>query len=839
MHIERSKLMTPQRWQQIQALFDQAIQSEPAQRENVLAGACDGDPQLRAEVEALLAHDAQVERAGFLPSPGPADVAPNGTGKSQAAGLGSVTVAGYEILAELGRGGMGVVYQARQIQVNRLVALKMILAGAHAGPEALTRFRREAEAVARLEHPHIVRLYEYGDRHGLPYYSMELVDGGNLAQKLGGVPQPAAQAAQFLHILAQALHCAHQNGIVHRDLKPANILLSGAAPSANGAGFLQPPHPLGTPKIADFGLAKHLDAGPGPTQTGMIVGTPSYMAPEQAAGQHKNIGPATDVYALGAILYEMLTGRPPFLADSPLATLQEVLSGEPVSVTRLQPKVPRDLETICLKCLEKEPRKRYASAAALAEDLRRFLTGESIGARPAGFAERFGRWSRRNPSVTALAACLLLVTIAAFAIVTWQWRRAEANFEQSNENFRQAREAVSRLNVVSEKELRIRSGMQPLRKKLLTDTLSYYDRLAQQKNDDAAIQLDLAFNNQTVGIVTSEIGKLDDALKAYQKAEALFEKLRRSQPEHTQNRNSLAANHLYVGLLQYATGQMDAARQSHQRALQIWQEAASAESHPKAQRNVALSQWAIGNVWVELGQPDKARSCYDQARLIQERLFKEKDSDDDSRDQLAYNDHSMGWLHHVLGQSPEALEYFQKARAHRARLVETDPRDISRQYYLAKTDLCLGIVYRTTAQEDKAITALNSARLSLEPLVNDNPEVTYFQRTLAEVQLNIGKIHHEVGRHTDARACFVEARGICLALAQDNPAVTQTQVVLADSYTALAHVPSPQDPPADPRGLLIQSREIWQRLATAHPDIPRFQTGLKHAEADLNRLDKK
>jgi WD40 repeat protein len=301
------------------------------------------------------------------------------------------TLPGYEILRELGRGGMGVVYKARQIRLNRTVALKMILAGAYAGPEQLARFRREAEAVAHLQHPHIVQIYEISAEDANPYFALELIDGGSLAQKLDGMPQPSREAATLVEMLARAVHAAHQRGIVHRDLKPANILLTGD----------------GVPKIADFGIAKRLDTGLGPTRSGDIIGTPSYMAPEQAAGKVKEVGPATDVYALGAILYEMLVGRPPFRAETPLETIHQVLTEEPISLTRILSKVPRDLQTICLKCLQKEPRRRYASAEALAEDLHRFLAREPILARPVGIAERAWRWCRRNPSLAA--ACTLAV----------------------------------------------------------------------------------------------------------------------------------------------------------------------------------------------------------------------------------------------------------------------------------------------------------------------------------------------------------------------------------------------------------------------------------------------
>jgi serine/threonine protein kinase len=319
-------------------------------------------------------------------------------------------------MGELGRGGMGVVYRARQVALQRTVALKMVLNGVHAGTKDLARFRAEGEAIARLQHPNIVQIYDVGEVAGRPYFAFEFVAGGSLARHLTGAPQPVRASAELIETLARAVHAAHVNGVIHRDLKPANILLQGI-------GHPSSPTPLrssfANPKITDFGLAKLADFGadgsdrPGPTVTGEFLGTPSYMAPEQAMVPRQPVGPAADVYSLGAILYELLTGRPPFTADTPLAIVLQVLHKEPVSVTSLQPGVPRDLETICLKCLRKEPRKRYASALELADDLRRFLCDEPIRARPVPPAEKVWRWVRGHTvSAVLLAAALLAPAVA-------------------------------------------------------------------------------------------------------------------------------------------------------------------------------------------------------------------------------------------------------------------------------------------------------------------------------------------------------------------------------------------------------------------------------------------
>jgi serine/threonine protein kinase len=310
-------------------------------------------------------------------------------------------VPGYDVLEVVGHGGMGIVYKARQVKLNRLVALKMILAG---GPPAdLARFRTEAEAVASLEHPNIIRIYEVGEYAGHPYLVLEWADGGNLAEHLAGAPLPARSAALLLLPLARAAAFAHERGIIHRDLKPANVLLrtvdkdaaaNASGPAPRGPGV--PAFPLAVPKIADFGLDKRLDADQGQTQTGVVLGTPHYMAPEQALGRTRHAGPATDVYALGAVLYEMLTGRPPFTGSSLLETLEQVREHDPVPPSHLQPAVPPDLEVICLKCLHKSPADRYAGADELAADLRAYLDGEPIRARPLSTGEQIVRAIRHH-----------------------------------------------------------------------------------------------------------------------------------------------------------------------------------------------------------------------------------------------------------------------------------------------------------------------------------------------------------------------------------------------------------------------------------------------------------
>lgn len=331
-------------------------------------------------------------------------------------------VPGYEIVRIIDQGGMGVVYEARQLKPSRIVALKMI-SNARSGPKVIGRFRTEAESAARLQHPNFVQIFQVDDVRGRPYFSMEYVTGGSLAQLLTRETPSVRRAAEIVEVLARAVHFAHGCGIVHRDLKPGNVMLTAD----------------GTLKIADFGLAKRLDDDSAHTHTGEILGTPSYMAPEQAEGKKELIGPVTDVYALGAILYEMLAGRPPFQGINPLDSLRQVVANEPTPPSRYKT-VPRDLEAICLKCLEKTPNRRYSTAQALADDLRNYLSGRPVQARRIGPIRRMAKAIRRHPQAVALGAALFVLACVALGLLVAQWRNSTQAVEDVESAKRRLRE---------------------------------------------------------------------------------------------------------------------------------------------------------------------------------------------------------------------------------------------------------------------------------------------------------------------------------------------------------------------------------------------------------------
>ncbi len=404
-------------------------------------------------------------------------------------------IAGYDVLEVLGEGGMGIVYKAHHIRLNRPVALKMIRGAAGGRPQVVDRFNAEARAVAGIDHPNIVKIFDIGEHDGQPYFSLEFLGGGTLARKVGGRPQPAAEAARIVEVLARGVSIAHDQKIIHRDLKPANVLISKD----------------GTLKITDFGLVKQLEGDAGQTMTGAILGTPSYMAPEQARGELHKIGAAADQYALGAILYEMLTGRPPFQGMSTLDTLDMVRGKDPVPPSQLQPKLHRDIETICLKCLQKEPTRRYKDVLELAEDLRRFQANEPILARPVSDLEKFRLWCLRNKRVAVLGAAvalslfgMLVSSAVGFAVVSGKNRElsvinvnldaakklAEERLDvavragrAANDRNKDAVEADLELIALLEKRLRDVPAIQAVRDELLDKTVKRLEAAAQAMKD--------------------------------------------------------------------------------------------------------------------------------------------------------------------------------------------------------------------------------------------------------------------------------------------------------------------------------------------------------------------
>lgn len=492
-------------------------------------------------------------------------------GESKAAVLPRM-IGGYDILEEIGRGGMGVVYKAQDQRLKRTVALKMVWGGSSASPEELARFRGEAEVVAQLQHPNIVQIYEIGMHEGQPFIVFEFIDGGNLADRIMGKPQPPRQAAEMVNTLARAMHAAHQLHIIHRDLKPANVLLTKS----------------GTLKLTDFGLAKQMGNSLGLSRTGDVMGTPSYMAPEQAAGQLENLGPKTDVYALGAILYEMLTGRPPFRGVTMFETLEQVRSAEPVPLSKLAPRIHKDLSTVCLKCLQKTPEKRYASALELADDLRRWLDGDSIHARPVSAWEKFWRQVRRHPwQYASFLACGLMV--AALTLLGLMYREKDHQERIRDQQARYSRELQAKsvelqkqydLTLSSMERIRglvkeggplsMQGGLDPLYEQLL----AFYQKLIEQQEGNQYANLrQLAEACYNLGELISRGGRSEEAVKAFAKARSLYDRLlpTESTLEQQYFRHRIALTFLKTGRLYQNRNQIEAAKTDYGKAHELFQ----------------------------------------------------------------------------------------------------------------------------------------------------------------------------------------------------------------------------------------------------------------------------
>jgi serine/threonine protein kinase/TolA-binding protein len=816
-------------------------------------------------------------------------------------GLEAEAVPGYEIVDVLGRGGMGVVYQARQLALKRTVALKMILTGVHASPGQLVRFRAEAEAVARLQHPNIVQVYEIGEHKGLPYISLEFVDGGSLDKHLAGAPQAPRLAARLMERLARAMHYAHQKGIVHRDLKPANVLLQKPF-SREGPGSTEdrtkpegdkgrPSIPLSstsstaggaaaavtwTPKITDFGLAKQLEEESGQTRSGAILGTPSYMAPEQAQGAVHSIGPASDVYALGSMLYETLTGRPPFRAAKPLDTVQQVISQDPVPPSRLNPKVPRDLETICLKCLQKEPRKRYASAEALAEDLRRFQASEPIEARPTPMWERAWKWARRRPAVAALVAVIGLAAVGLLWGGLWyngQLRherdRAELERDRAETNFRMAFQAVDNLlREVGAKDLENEPHMEQQRRRLLEKALRYYQEFLKQKSDDPIVRKQTGKAHKQLGDVFRLLQQTAEAEKAYQKAIAHLDRLAAEFPEEAEYQNALAESYNWLGELYRESDRLNEAAAVYREALKIQEKlAADYPKEPEYPRNKARSLFNLGIVFQDKGQAPEAEKAFAGAiailkdpkiqfpdepphrqelarALINLGLFLTSRSVDQA---LAANSEALALLKPLAEKlsSPEfrkelAIIYNnralilihagrqagnQDAPAGAASAVGLGYSPLGTGLYCVPHALLTGRAQRKWAFFKQAEEENRKAWVIAKKLVNDFSSVPGYQKELANTYNLRGVVHYTIDLAQTADD-WEKAVGLWRNLAQTYPRVADYQAKLAEAMRNLGLLLDREKKYGEARLKFEEALEHLQKALKAKPNKPDFLNSL-------------
>jgi tetratricopeptide (TPR) repeat protein len=698
---------------------------------------------------------------------------------------------------------MGDVFLARHIRLKRLVAFKMIRAD-RTGAAFRARLQTEAEAVARLQHPNIVQVFEIGETDGRPYLSLEYVNGGSLAEHLRGMPLPVARAAELIQTLARAVHHAHERGLVHRDLKPANIVLMKD----------------GTPKVSDFGLARACHGEPGVTEpmpsadeppcladtrAGTVVGTPSYMAPEQAAGARDEIGPRTDVYALGTILYECLTGRPPFAAATVEETLAQVRDCEPVPVHQLAPAVPRDVETICLKCLQKAPARRYADAAGLADDLARFARGEPVRARPVGPAGRIMKWTRRRPVLAALSGLLAVSVIGLIgggvtyhALLRESLRQTERQRTRAEANYAKALAAVQRLltQVGNERLVGI-PEMDSAREVILRDALEFYEGfLTDADNPDPAARWETALAFGRVALIERHLGRSAEADAHCQQAIERLAALVSEFPDKSEYRDGLADTHVQYGeLLSHGRGP-DLAGGQFAQARRIWLDLAAA-------------------------QPDQLSY----------------------RAKLATCDHMEGCWHRGAGRAAEAEAAFLRALPLRRALAEGSERN-GQRCNLAMTLHNLATLYTATGRPADAIRDESEAVEHFATLAGAGPDNEERRGYWAAGLNNLGCLHFAAGRCDEARRCHEKALELRTALARSHPRIPDVQTALAECYLNLASVfiGQGQTAAAEPHArqavvILARLRDDYPKHAGYVSSLVTAQTNLAQVYQTLNRLD--
>jgi len=683
------------------------------------------------------------------------------------------TVAGYEILGVLGRGAMGVVYKARQPGLKRTVALKMILAGGHASAHELARFRGEAEAVAQLHHPHIVQIYEVGAEGGLPFFSLEFVDGPPLDKKLQGDPLPPRAAARLAEQLAEAMDYAHKRGIVHRDLKPANVLMTAD----------------GSPKIGDFGLAKRIEGGAGQTHTGAVLGTPSYMAPEQAEGRLADVGPLSDVYSLGAILYDLLTGRAPFKGTSVLETLDQVRTREPVAPVQLQPGIPRDLETICLKCLQKDPGRRYASAGALAADLDRFQKGEPILARPIGRLERTWRWCQRNPRIAGLTATIVLAVVAwglTASLMAWQIKLQKDEADRQTllavANEREAQKQTL-LAVANEREAKKQAGIafqsEGRAKKTASGAVRQMVRLGEM--------LDQRLRNRLLSVQASPAVRQlrADVLAALRIA---LTTLSQEIEAIGATPNSQVASCQALGDLSARLGQGREALQLYQRGFELAKKLADARPNDDVARaNLGLMLARLGTVSLDLnGDARAARDYFIKARDLHRDVRAHPRTkyytQIDMKRILSHDDIHLGRALLTLGHPAQARVSFQEALAYRQAWSTAEPKRIDARSYVMEAHMWLGAVACRLADAKAAEEHFAKALGIGADLTRQFPTDISFQGDVAEARGAYGDSLAQLGQIDKARANYEKSLRRLQVVVAKNP-----DDIAKQSLLALAH----------------------------------------------------
>ena len=749
-------------------------------------------------------------------------------------------IPGYEILGELGRGGMGVVYTARHQELKRLVALKVLREKEHTGKEQLQRFRAEAEAAARLQHPNIVQIHEVGQEYGRPYIVLELAVGGSLEKRLAGTPLPPRAAAQLVRILAQAMDYAHKRGVIHRDLKPSNVLLQAAESGSDEAStpLSRADFQTTIPKISDFSLAKQLGTDSNQTHTGVILGTPSYMAPEQAQGQAAAAGPPVDIYALGAILYEVITGRPPFRAATLLETLEQVRSEEPVPPKRIQPGLPRDLQTICLKCLEKSPRQRYETAAELAADLERFLENSPIRARPAGPGERLAKWARRRPTSAALAAVTGAAVIAASVgillhneqlheqVRQTELKEVQARKEQAraDANYRDASATLNQMLArLQQKGLADVPRLRELQQQLLEDALAFYQRAFQQLDDpDPAVRLDVATAYQKTATIQNLLGRPELAAQNFHRAIDLLENLPDDIRSRVDTQGRLADCCLGLG---DSVKPREDAEQWLKKAIDLREQICRSQPEdPNLQFAVAVTHHHLGSLYQVASRLTPAEGQHNHAVVLLDRLVREHPSNESYQAQLAESCINLAAIYQGTKRPPRAAEYYKKASDILEVLAKKNPSDLRYQTSLAALCLNWGNLRYEGIDVPVALDRYSRAIEVCNSVLRQEPRHSFARNVLLNASGARSLLYNDRQRYAEALADYDRVVELSEGADKDYHAGMRTAfIVRAGDYlkaTSMADVLS-QNRNADGDALYAMARAYALAMEAAKADTRR------------------
>jgi tetratricopeptide (TPR) repeat protein len=795
--------------------------------------------RMQIEVHQALEFDEEWDFATQADSGSIVDLEP-ANGEAEPAVLPSVP--GYEILDELGRGGMGVVYRARQLRPHRLVALKMILAGRFASRREMSRLQNEAEAIATLDHPNIVPVLDLGEHDGLPYFTMRLIAGGSLAAQPNLLRDHPRRAAELMIVIASAVHHAHQRGILHRDLKPANILIDDD----------------GQPHVTDFGLAKRTQAEDDVTLQGAVLGSPAYMAPEQASGDVATITTATDVYGLGAILYTVLTGLPPQPAGSVHEVLERVRNDPPDAPSRRNPSVPRGLEIICLKCLEKDPARRYASAAAMADDLRRWLAGEPIQAKPAGLATRAWLWVRRRPVPAALAASLAAAVVAGTVGIATQWQRAESHLktvlhERSLLQESEAKERAARLRAEARFGLALEAvenyyggaadaskvfSPDPAgsRRKLLTQAADYFQKLQRSLEGDPSpeAQAQLALASLRFAKIATEISTEDVARPIYDRALAIYLHRATEAPNDPRRQSLLSDTLMSFGLAERGWGHVNDALGRFEESRVILEKLN--REQPDDPELITKLTWTLGNiatVQLMLGQREAALHGQERVLAIREEYLRKHPENFTFRLDRAWVLRDIGSAHGSFGRFDEALRYFRLAVDELEAAHAERPRDLDTVRRLLDCVGSLAQQYCVKNRPDLMVKAGEREIEMAEKLARALPKDFRVAERLGQAYRQQYRRLEDVHDRRASRPALERSIRIYEKLARQFPSAEGLQRDLAAQlFQHSIMVREDGDLPLALRSA-ESSRDLWASLSHREPDPERIRTRILDCELAL------